>query len=390
MKKNWIISVILIIASGVLVSNYGGTIPYALFYFSILIPITSFIYIVIVWDRFRFSQVTGKRVLVKGEPVDYLFSLENQDQFIYSGIKAYFFHDNSYIVGINEMKEFCLMPGEREEVKTNLCCRYRGRYFVGVKYFVITDYLHLFNIAYEVPSQLPVTVLPRIVEWKDSDVIDEDKDEKNTISSMREEEQIDIQVRQYVTGDPMRQVHWKLSAKAGKLMTRIHHASVKLEVMIIMDLSPIGIGEEDKLLLEDGIIEETLAAANYCYKKKIPCFVCFEQNGYNRLPIQTINEWDEFYMLCAKFSFIGNMPSYELCETSKQWLKTVKHAIIITHELNIKLYNILKSSYTGIEVCILLIISALGEKEKKRIEFFEEKGVTVRLITFRKDGKIGN
>jgi hypothetical protein len=84
MKKNWIISVILIIVSGVLVSNYGGTIPYALFYFSLFVPIASFIYIVIVRERFRFSQITGKKILVKGEPVDYFFCLENEDYFFYS------------------------------------------------------------------------------------------------------------------------------------------------------------------------------------------------------------------------------------------------------------------------------------------------------------------
>lgn len=390
MKKNWIISAILIFASGILVSNYGGTIPYALFYFSILVPITSLVYIVVVRERFRFYQRTGKRTLIKGEPVDYFFSVGNEDRFFYSGIKVYFLHDNSYIIGFNETKEYCLMPGEKEEVKTKLCCRYRGEYFAGAKSFIITDYLHLFNITYKVQSQLPITVLPRIVKWRNSDVIEEDKDEKNTIYSMKEEDQIDVQVRKYAPGDPMRQVHWKASAKTGELMTRIHHASLKLEVMIVLDLSPIGSNEINRLALEDGIIEEALAVANYCDVKQIPCFICFEQNSYNRLSIQTPNEWNEFYILCAKLAFIGKMKNSELCETGVQWLETVKHTIIVTHELNIKLYNVLKSSYKGIEVCILLMISVLGEGEKNSISFFEENGFTVRLITLEEGEKNEN
>lgn len=387
MKKNRIILAIIIVLSGVLVSNYGGAIPYALFYFSFLVPLTSLIYILMVWNRFKFYQRTAKKTIVKGEPVDYFFSLGNEDHFLYSGIKVYFLHDKSYIIGLDETKEYCLMPGEKEEIKTKLCCKYRGVYFAGVKSFVITDYLHLFNITYKVQSQLPVTVLPRIVNWKDVDVIEQDKDEKNTISSMREEEQIDVQVREYSNGDSMRQIHWKSSAKTGQLMTRMHHASVKLEVMILLDLSPVGHNEMDKLVLEDGILEETLAVANYCHEKKIPCFVCFEQNGYNRLSIQTVNEWNEFYILCAKLSFYGKMKNNEICEESKQWLKTVKHAIIVTHELSANLYKVLKSYYGGVETCILLMTNVWSEEEKNRVKFFEQNGFTVRLITLREEEK---
>lgn len=380
MKKKWIIIFSLIIGSGVLVSNYGGTIPYALFYFSFFVPLTSLIYIVIVWNRFKFYQRIEKRTIVKGENVDYYFGLGNEDNFLYSGIKVYFLHDKSYIVDLDETKEYCLMPGEKEDIKTKLCCKYRGEYFAGVRSFVITDYLHLFNITYEVTSLLPVTVLPRIIKWKNADVIEEDKDEKNIISSSMEQEHIDVQVRKYSTGDSMRQIHWKASAKSGELMTRIYHSSVKREVMILLDLSPVGKSEKDKLIIEDGIIEETLAAANYCYQNKIPCFVCFENNGYKKLSIQTIDEWNEFYLLCARLLFEGKYKNHELCEESKPWIKTVKHAIIVTHELSVKLYNELKSYYSGVETCILLIVNVWGDEEKNNVKFFMDSGFTVKLI----------
>jgi len=380
MKKNWIVIVGLIIGSGVLVGNYGGTIPYALFYFSFFVPLTSLVYIIIVWNRFRFCQRTGKKTIVKGENVDYYFYLGNEDKFLYSGIKVYFLHDKSFIIGLDETKEYCLMPGEQQDIKTKLCCKYRGQYFVGIQSFVITDYLHLFNITYAINSQLPVTVLPKIVKWTNADVIEEDKDEKNTISSVIKGDQIDVKVRKYSTGDSIRQIHWKASAKSGELMTRIYHSSIKREVVILLDLSPVGNNEMDKLLLEDGIIEETLAVANYCYQKKIPCFVCFENNGYKRLSIQALDEWNEFYVLCAKLLFQGRYKNNELCEVSKPWIKNVKHAIIVTHELNVKLYNELKSSYGGVETCIILIVNVWSEEDKNRMKFFIDSGFTVRLI----------
>ncbi|MFR1907470.1 MAG: DUF58 domain-containing protein [Clostridium neonatale] len=244
------------------------------------------------------------------------------------------------------------MPGEREAIYTKLCCKYRGQYFAGIEYFTVTDYLNLFNIKYEVTSQLPVTVLPRIVEWKDADVIEEDKDEKKVMFSQRQEERLDVQVRKYSNGDPMRHIHWKASARTGQLMTRMHYATLKMQVMILIDLSTVGSEEMEKILLEDAILEETLSVGNYCNKKKIPAFVCFDYYGYKKLSINTYNEWNEFYMLCGKIPFESKLNNHELCTESKIWIKDVSNVIIITNNLNTNLYNELKYGYKESDVCV--------------------------------------
>ena len=99
MKRNAIILIIVIICTGIFASNYGGTIPYALFYFSLLVPLMSFIYILIVLNFFRFHQEAAKKTFVKGETVDYFFSLSNDSFILYSGIKVNFIHKKSYIIG---------------------------------------------------------------------------------------------------------------------------------------------------------------------------------------------------------------------------------------------------------------------------------------------------
>lgn len=385
MKRNHIILIIVIIGTGIFASNYGGAIPYALFYFSLLVPVMSLIYIFTVLTLFRFHQETGKKILVKGEPVDYFFSLANDSFILYSSIKAHFLHKKSYIMGIDEEKEYSLIPSEREVIDTKLCCKYRGEYFVGLEYFIITDYLNLFNIRYEVPSKLPVTVLPRIIEWKDADVIEEDKDEKKVMFSQKQEERLDVQVRKYSYGDPMRQIHWKASAKTGELMTRMHYAALKIQVMILMDLSRVGNEEMEKILLEDVILEETLSVGNYCNKKKIPAFVCFDYNGHKKCSLNTYKEWNEFYMLCGKTSFASKLNNYELCEKSRTWIRDVSNVIIITNNLNTKLYNELKYDYRETDVCVLLVVNKWGSEDKTKMTLFVESGINVRVIMATED-----
>ena len=84
----------------------------------------------------------------------------------------------------------------------------------------------------------------------------------------------------------------------------------------------------------------------------------------------------EFYLLCAKLLFEGKYKNNELCEESKKWIKTVKHAIIVTHELSVKLYNELKSYYGGVETCILFIVNVWGDEEKNKVKFFMDSGFT--------------
>lgn len=272
------------------------------------------------------------------------------------------------------------MPGEREAIYTKLCCKYRGQYFAGIEYFTVTDYLNLFNIKYEVTSQLPVTVLPRIVEWKDADVIEEDKDEKKVMFSQRQEERLDVQVRKYSNGDPMRHIHWKASARTGQLMTRMHYATLKMQVMILIDLSTVGSEEMEKILLEDAILEETLSVGNYCNKKKIPAFVCFDYYGYKKLSINTYNEWNEFYMLCGKIPFESKLNNHELCTESKIWIKDVSNVIIITNNLNTNLYNELKYGYKESDVCVLLVVNKWEDEDKSKMSLFIESGINVRVI----------
>ena len=136
----------------------------------------------------------------------------------------------------------------------------------------------------------------------------------------------------------------------------------------------------EKILLEDAILEETLSVGNYCNKKKIPAFVCFDYYGYKKLSINTYNEWNEFYMLCGKIPFESKLNNHELCTESKIWIKDVSNVIIITNNLNTNLYNELKYGYKESDVCVLLVVNKWEDEDKSKMSLFIESGINVRVI----------
>ncbi|SEC52705.1 DUF58 domain-containing protein [Paenibacillus sp. GP183] len=65
-------------------------------------------------------------------------------------------------------------------------------------------------------------------------------------------------VRKYVSGDPLRRIHWKSSARLGQLMTKETEQTASASRMLLLDAAPAARAETSHSLLEHGV---ALAAA---------------------------------------------------------------------------------------------------------------------------------
>ena len=95
----WVLSLIAI-------SFYGGTVSYGLFFGITLIPVISLIYLACVYFRFKIYQETEKKNLVCGQPTPYLFILQNEDWFAYTGISVRMHSSFSYAEETFENAEY--------------------------------------------------------------------------------------------------------------------------------------------------------------------------------------------------------------------------------------------------------------------------------------------
>jgi uncharacterized protein (DUF58 family) len=65
-------------------------------------------------------------------------------------------------------------------------------------------------------------------------------------------------LRKYISGDPMRRIHWKSSARLGQLMTKETEQTASAQRMLLLDAAPAAGAEAVQPLLEHGV---ALAAA---------------------------------------------------------------------------------------------------------------------------------
>jgi uncharacterized protein (DUF58 family) len=75
------------------------------------------------------------------------------------------------------------------------------------------------------PNARKIIVFPRPIDDGGARFIDESESDAAGVSPVSDAESDIVGVRPYVEGDPMRRIHWKSSARTGRLNTRVYDSS---------------------------------------------------------------------------------------------------------------------------------------------------------------------
>ena len=297
MRKRRIAMAAIIIGTGVFASYFGGA-ARTLFFISLGIPIVCVIYTLYVYVRFCIYQHADYKVIVKGEKTPYYFTLSNEDIISYADIKVTFMDDFSTVQNMKFSQSYHLIPGEKIETHTEILCRYRGEYTIGVKNVIVTDFLKLFTMTYPAPSTISMNVLPKIAEISRFALAPIDSDAKLVkFTHSSNAELIDSEMKKYCVGDSLKLINWKVSAKKNELFTRECSDTQNRSIIFVMDMAEMKIDKVSKCIFEDKIIESALAAANFLVKKNVPVYICYEQA---EIGCEYINSFESFRMIYEK------------------------------------------------------------------------------------------
>lgn len=339
MRKNKIIVFLCILASGLLVTLRGGTGSYVLFYMCLGIPIMAWAYLIFVYFRFRIYQNIDTKRMVKEERIPYYFQLANEDCITYTNVKVVFQEENSSVESLSSHTSYCLVPGESIQRSTTIRCHYRGDYVVGIDQVIVTDFLNLFTFTYSCDSRIHVEVAPRIVPLRQLIIAKDEEEFKNTRQSTgRDATTADIEIRNYAPGDSPRKIHWKASARQRLLLTRKDMEEPKRKSTIVLDLTAIE-QEELRYIVEDKLIEATLAITHYYYEKRKPIYICYEQDKMQYSCIASKDEFDSFYEQCSRMHFTSSVSVGALVEQCGRYDQGNRSLFVLTGLYTDELYR---------------------------------------------------
>lgn len=332
MRRNRLILLICWILTLVGISFYGGPVSYGFFIAISMIPLIALLYIFFVILQFKIYQRLDERRLIANRTSLFYFTLQNEGFMTFAGIRVFFYVTFSTISGLEDATEYELPPHTGIKKQTELVCRYRGEYEVGIKKIVVADFFRLFSIPYKNREPLIVRVKPDLVHL--TNLRAEQKTSFAAKDSNLRHLEPDVIVREYVPYDDPRLIHWKATANMQKLMVRQKTDEQQKGIGLIMTPKRIGKMIEEYLPRENKIIEAFLALSLYFVQKGIPLSAYVGTRALQEYQLNGQRDFDVFYDQMSEYAFD---PEREDAYLYKEIIRMAsifekRHVFLVTNE----------------------------------------------------------
>lgn len=366
-----------------------------LFYVMLILPVISLLYTIIIFLRFKYNQDTDKKFIIKGDKLNFIFSVKNEDILLYPYIRVTFYGAKTIFTNQFQIKSFSLLPFKGKSFSVELQCNYRGSYEIGIKSVEIEDFLGIFSFEYRVSEPKYITVYPKIIYLDRFYLKTDFLSESHSVLNNKIEDMTTISdVRKYYPGDSLKRIHWKLTAKSRSMMVKKFQSTSETSVVMMLDLKKNPYSSIQNIILEDKVIESIISVIHYCLYNWIPINLIYFSGEFKSIQAKNYLVFNEIYELLAKVSFCESIPVKDLLEVYTNDAPAKTNILIFTSNLDYELYNqIYKTSVSGYDVSLIYtspekLLDTKYEDADNILEFLPEIGVNTYKIGIDDDIKI--
>lgn len=272
----------------------------------------------------------------------------------------------------------------RIPLKGKIC----GRSMIGLHRVTISDYLSIFRFNIKDTDLIicPVDVIPEVsAEIDCNDIftalttsVSFNDEEDGGVSAYTTNASPGYDHREYVPGDPLKRVNWKLSSKRNALMVRLDEAPSIIRPTLVFDyVADIFDNEADSLMEFERGCEALLAFASFCVMWLVECTVYFSDG--RQLTDYVIDSNDAVKRLALLFGAI-NVPataSSKRCIYYDEVLdacKSSKNAVIFSNAPRSDI-NLTISELEGFGVSVITVDSKPSDNPQ---DFFIDNDGNIR------------
>ncbi len=226
----------------------GVHLAYTLAYVLALLLVVAFFWSRSLARRLRVSRMSPRGTYVMGEPFEETFTVTNGSTLRLPYCEVY---DRTEMPGYAPGRAFSLGSGGSVSWTARGSFSRRGRHRFGPLEARLGDPFGLFPRRIRVAPESEVVVYPAIhsligiaPQWTGAGVAD-----------IREGKPVDVppdasSIREYQPADGLSRIHWRSTARTGRLMSRVYDTGQSADLMVVLDLQRgvhAGQGEESTL-----------------------------------------------------------------------------------------------------------------------------------------------
>ena len=345
---------------------YGDSLMFMTLYALVALPAASLIFAFVTLYSMGITQKTQGTTVVKGEANRYFVRLDNRLHFGFGTMRCLFLDGHFAIKSDASAQQLEIRPFTKlYQLEINFTIKYRGVYQLGLENLEVLDFLGLFRIRRKINTKFEITAYPRITDLEHMQLAMHLLSKAPANLTIAQEDYADYaDVRPYEPSDPIKKIHWKLTAKRGEWMVKNYQSSVLNSMAILLDSNKSKLSYESSVKLEDIVMEHAVAVLRYCLRHQMPVDLLFGRSI--RETGQHIGDFDAIYNVMANLSFededfsVNDALSGYLNETSRN-----VNVVILTSVLDMSLYErILNAVRFGHYIAVMYFVTGKLEVDR--------------------------
>lgn len=259
----------------VFVNHPIGYIP--VMFFVILLAL-SWVYLCLAGKRIAVDVDLRDGSATRGTSCALPVILKNRSKFPVVDARVHLYVANPYGVIEQDAPVTVLVDGMADaRIDAGVSLEHMGVYTAGVKNVVLYDPFKFLHKTVDCSYENRVVSIPYEAEIDSVELSCLIMQESFTPQRAVISDDVDYAgVRDYEFGDPMKSVHWKLSARTENLQTRLFETTVSSSTSIIMDFHGPDYTVQQLMACMDGVVELALASARLAAARNMELKVCYE------------------------------------------------------------------------------------------------------------------
>ncbi|MCR5508327.1 MAG: DUF58 domain-containing protein [Lachnospiraceae bacterium] len=297
-KKRIIVYLLILTASVVFASFYGGLLPYVFLYGTLLLVPVSCIYILLNYRFLSVYQALDSTRVIKGESHELTVSFDNAGPLPVHDMELLLHSDRCIFDGITEGERIVIRPFCKVKILAGMECRYGGTYDAGLKALGFSDPFGILTVIINVPYTFRAIVSPGITDIANGYMdIENIMNASAAKSDIRYEEIPGNDMRDYHTGDPLKSINWKVSARLDKFVVRLPDKLDTRRITLILEAAdvPERSRDTDFLRRRDYFLEFAVSAAWFFTSRGLPVTIIYPSAKITEMTIGSYDGFRDFY-----------------------------------------------------------------------------------------------
>lgn len=303
--------------------------------------------ILITFAGVRFvQQVTPDRA-VKGEAVTLRLEIHNELFLPFAHLTMLYSTPDTQYTGVERRFSASLLPRSREVLSASISCQYRGEYRMGFTRIEATDLFGLLRISYPFSiftSYQPAALLvyPMIRPILPGSLINREKEGPTDTNLARAEELSSIaEIRNFRDGDPLKRIHWKLSARNRKLLVKEFEGTLSADSVVLLDCTAHSFHGEAAAKFEDTLVECATAFCKRMTEDYQPITLIAYSSERTEIAGSAPVDFPAFYDTLARIRFRGDLSLASAIKLERTRLGNLGSLVIITQSPTDDLFEVL-------------------------------------------------